>query len=536
MSDNSNPSAEQAAAFQKIWLDSISKTMQTLFTFRPDALPPDVARQLRSGILQALAKSWEEFMRSPQFLEGMKQWMDNAVTFRKMSNDFMASVRNEMQATFRADIDTIMLTVRHMEKRILDQVEDLSAQVADLRQRLGASPPQRSCGPISEPDATAAPEAAQTATGAHSEALMNSGTSSTNPWLQWQRAAFDETLAAAGRMSHSPMLLEKARRIRKGVIPSEPVYEEDRLKLRHFQGNGKPKYRTPLAFIYALVNRPYILDLKQGRSVVAHFVERCFDTYLVDWGARLNADRHLDLDDYINGYMVNVMDFLRERTGVDKVNVLGYCMGGTMSAMFAALHPDGVKNLMLLAAAIGFSSSDGLLNVWTRPEYFDVDQFVGAFGNCPPQFLQSIFLLLRPVGNLIEKPINFYEHMHEEKVLNDFLTTESWLNDNIPVPGEVYRQFVKYLYQQNLLTQNRMPVGRHIVNLKHITCPVLNIMAGQGGLVPCSQGTPFTDLVGSKDRKTILLQGSGHVGLAIGGRAQHEVWPQACDWLAKHTN
>jgi uncharacterized protein (DUF2267 family) len=141
MSDNSNPSAEQAAAFQKIWLDSISKTMQTLFTFRPDALPPDVARQLRSGILQALAKSWEEFMRSPQFLEGMKQWMDNAVTFRKMSNDFMASVRNEMQATFRADIDTIMLTVRHMEKRILDQVEDLSAQVADLRQRLGASPP-----------------------------------------------------------------------------------------------------------------------------------------------------------------------------------------------------------------------------------------------------------------------------------------------------------------------------------------------------------------------------------------------------------
>ena len=164
-----------------------------------------------------------------------------------------------------------------------------------------------------------------------------------------------------------------------------------------------------------------------------------------------------------------------------------------------------------------------------------MDRFVDAFGNCPPQFLQSIFLLLRPVGNLIEKPINFYEHMHEEKFLDDFLTTESWLNDNIPVPGEVYRQFVKFLYQQNLLTQNRMPVGKHIVNLQNITCPVLNIMASQDDLVPCSQGTPFTDLVGSKDRKTILLQGSGHIGLAIGGRAQKEVWPQACDWLAQHT-
>ena len=145
-------------------------------------------------------------------------------------------------------------------------------------------------------------------------------------------------------------------------------------------------------------------------------------------------------------------------------------------------------------------------------------------------------MLLRPVGNLLEKPINFYEHMHEEKFLEDFLTTESWLNDNIAVPGEVYREFVKYLYQKNLLTQNRMPVGKHIVNLKNIICPVLNLMAGKDDLVPCSQGLPFNDLVGSRDRKAILLEGSGHIGLAIGGRAQKEVWPPACDWLAKRSN
>lgn len=173
----------------------------------------------------------------------------------------------------------------------------------------------------------------------------------------------DETFAAAGRMSHFPMLLEQARRVRKGVTPSEVVYEEDRLKLLHYIPQGEPRYRTPLVFIYALVNRPYILDLKKGRSVIANFVERGFDTYLVDWGVPLNADRHLTLDDYINGYMVNVMDFLRERTGADKLNVLGYCMGGTMSAMFAALHPDRVKNLTLLAAPIDFATRDGLLNV-----------------------------------------------------------------------------------------------------------------------------------------------------------------------------
>jgi polyhydroxyalkanoate synthase len=360
---------------------------------------------------------------------------------------------------------------------------------------------------------------------------MNNG-SLTNPWGQWQQTMLDETLATFGRMTHLPTLWQRARRVRKGVTPSETVYEEDRLKLRHYLSETEPRHRTPLVFIYALVNRPYILDLKRGRSVVANFVERGFDTYLVDWGVPTYADRHLTLDDYINGYMLNVLDYVRERTGVEKINVLGYCMGGTMSAMFTALHQERVRNLILLAAPIDFATQDSLLNVWARPENFDVDKFVDAFGNCPPELLQATFLLLRPVGNLIEKPINFFEHMHEEKFLEDFMTTETWLNDNIPVPGEVYRQFIKYLYQQNLLTKNRMPVGKHIVSLKNISCPVLNIMAGKDDLVPCSQGTPFTDLVGSADRKTLLLDGSGHIGLAIGGRAQKEVWPQACEWLA----
>jgi polyhydroxyalkanoate synthase len=361
---------------------------------------------------------------------------------------------------------------------------------------------------------------------------MNTAPNFSTPWTQWQESALDEAFNGMRRMSQVPSLWGRAKNVRKGVTPSEVVYEEDRLKLLHYVSDKPPRYPTPLVFVYALVNRPYILDLKVGRSVVAHFVERGFDTYLLDWGVPIPADRHLTMDDYVNGYIGNVMDFLSERTGLKKLNILGYCMGGTMSAMFTALHPERVRNLILMAAPIDFAASDGLLNVWTRPEYFDVDKFIDAFGNCPPGFLQASFLLIKPIQNLIEKPLNFYEHMHEDKYLEDFMTTEAWLQDNIAVPGEVYREFVKYLYQKNLLAQNRLPVGKHIVNLQNITCPVLNIMAGKDDLVPCSQGMPFTDLVGSGDRKTMLLKDSGHIGLAIGGRAQKEIWPQACDWLA----
>jgi hypothetical protein len=138
MSQSFEKAAEQAVAFQKIWLESTSRLLQAAFTFTPGSPPPEVMRQIRSGIFQALGESWEQFMRSPEFLEGMKGWLDNAVTFRKTSNEFMAKLRNELQAPSREDIDAIMLTVRHMEKRLLDRIDTLSEQVTELKQQLAS--------------------------------------------------------------------------------------------------------------------------------------------------------------------------------------------------------------------------------------------------------------------------------------------------------------------------------------------------------------------------------------------------------------
>ena len=353
-------------------------------------------------------------------------------------------------------------------------------------------------------------------------------------WARWTRDMVDETVANVRRFSRVPFLWQHAQRVRKGASPSEVVYEEDRLKVLHYISDSPPRYSTPLVFIFALVNRPYILDLKEGKSVISHFVNAGFDTYLVDWGIPTDADRFLTLDDYVNGYMCNVTEYLRERTGSPKVSMLGYCMGGTMSAMFTALHQDVVKNLMLLAAGIDFSSRDGLLQLWTDPAYFDVDRFVDAFGNCPAEFLQASFLMLKPIQNLIEKPVNFYERVDDDEFVDDFFAMETWLNDNIPVAGEVYREFVKYLYQQNRLVRGQMPVGCHTVNLRNITCPVLNLMASKDDLVPCSQSLVFNDLVGSQDRQAIQIP-AGHIGLAVGSKAQKELWPRAVQWLGQRS-
>jgi len=351
----------------------------------------------------------------------------------------------------------------------------------------------------------------------------------------WSINCADELAANFRRMARVPFLYQRAQRVKKGATPSEVVYEEDRLKLLHYKSDAPCRFGTPLVFVFALVNRPYILDLKQGKSVVEHFVKRGFDTYLIDWGSPTDSDSHLTLDDYVNGYMPKVLDYVRERTGAPQASVLGYCMGGTISAMFTALHQEMVRNLILLAAGIDFSSRDGLLQLWNDAGVFDVDGFVDAYGNAPAEFLQASFLMLKPIANLVQKPISFFERVEDEEFVDDYFAMEGWLNDNIPVAGETFRQFVKYLYQQNRLVKGTMPIGKHTVNLKSISCPVLNLMAKRDDLVPCSQSAPFNDLVSSTDRRTIEFP-AGHIGLAVGSKAQTELWPQVCDWLAERSD
>jgi polyhydroxyalkanoate synthase len=351
---------------------------------------------------------------------------------------------------------------------------------------------------------------------------------------KWQDAMIEEGFTNLKRVAALPFAAQKAGQVRKGVTPSEVVYEEDKVRLFHYLSPEPPKYKTPLLFVFALVNRPYIFDLKEGRSVISHFVNAGFDTYLLDWGVPNQAERYLTPDDYINGYLLNAVDYLRERCDSPKVSMLGYCMGGTIATMFTALHQGLVKNLISLAAGIDFSTREGLINLWTDAKYFDIDKFVDTVGNVPAEFLQTAFLMLKPVQNFVEKPIGFWENCHKDGFMEDFFTMETWLNDNVAVPGEMYRQWGKYLFQQNLLVQNRMPVGKHIVDLRKITCPLMNLMAEKDDLVPCSQSAPLNDLVSSEDKQSIVVP-AGHIGLSIGGYAQKKVWPEVCGWLGERS-
>ncbi len=350
------------------------------------------------------------------------------------------------------------------------------------------------------------------------------------PWMQTPEAMMEQWQKFMEKMSAMPRIAEIAKQVRVGATPTRTVYREDTLRLLHYETDTPKEFKTPLLVVFALINRPYILDLRENKSVVRHFLDAGHDVYNADWGVPTDGDRFLAIEDYVDGYLDHMIDNIRERTGSDKVNVLGYCMGGSLSAMYTALNPDKIKNLMLLAAPVDWSTKESLLSVWTDEKYFDVDKMIEVYGNAPADWLQSTFQMLKPVQNYMEKYFNFYDKMEDEKFLEDFFAMETWLNDNIPVAGETFRQFVKYCFQQNLLIQGKLKLGNRTVDLKNITCPILNLMATHDHLVPCGQSQPFNDAVGSSDRKAIAFP-AGHIGMAVGSRAHRDLWPQVCEWL-----
>lgn len=337
------------------------------------------------------------------------------------------------------------------------------------------------------------------------------------------------------RIMKASQLLMDPPEVDVGTAPCEVVYQDGKMKLLHYTPQVDEPHPVPLVIIYALINKPYILDLQPNKSVIRKLLSCGFDVYMIDWGTPTDVDRYLDLDDYVNWYIDDVVDFIRRKHGLDSITVFGYCMGGTLSVMYTGIHPEKVKNFVLMAAPLDFGADQGPLKKWSRPEYFDADKLVETIGNVPGEFLNFGFLLLDPVNNIYSKYLKFVDKVDDEKFVSMFFRMEKWINDGIPLAGEAYREFIKKCYQQNLLVKNKFTINGHKVELDNIRMPLLSIVAQYDHLVPKESSMGFNDLVPSKDKKMIMFP-TGHIGLSVSSKTHAKMWPDVIEWLAKRSD
>jgi len=314
-----------------------------------------------------------------------------------------------------------------------------------------------------------------------------------------------------------------------GTTPREAVYTEDKLTVWHFRGEKKPTAKTPLLICYALVNTPWMVDLQEDRSMVRNLLDQGEDVYLIDWGYPDGADRWLTLEDYIDGYLDRCVDAVRDRHGDESLNLLGICQGGVFSLCYAALHPEKVRNLVTMVTPVDFHTPDNMLSHWARN--VDIDLFVDTMGNIPADLMNFAYLTLKPVRLNQQKYVGLVDVLDNPQEVENFLRMEKWIFDSPDQAGEAFREFARDFFQKNLLIKGEAKVGRHRIDLKNITQPVLNIYAEQDHLVPPAASKPLGDAIGSTDYTALAFQG-GHIGIYVSGRAQKLVPPAIHEWLA----
>lgn len=312
--------------------------------------------------------------------------------------------------------------------------------------------------------------------------------------------------------------------------PYEIVYEEDRVRVKHYSRNenAENKLKVPLLVVYALINRETMLDLQPDRSVVKTFLEGGIDLYMIDWGYPTRKDHFLTIDDHVNGYMNNIIDFIRKKHNVPQVNLMGICMGGTFSIMYSALHPDKIKNLITTVTPSSFDTDRGLLHVWMKD--VDVDRMIKTFGNIPGDIMNLGFLLLNPARLMIDKYVSFMDNMDNKDFVENFVRMERWIFDSPDVPGETFRQFVEDCYKRNLLIQSKMFLRGQRVDLKKLTMPLLNFFGEYDHLVPPQACNQISKAVGSKDVEDVCLE-TGHIGIYVSSKFQKLFAPKIVQWL-----
>jgi polyhydroxyalkanoate synthase len=262
----------------------------------------------------------------------------------------------------------------------------------------------------------------------------------------------------------------------------------------------------------------------------------------VDWGNPSRADRWLTLDDYIDGYLADCIAAIRERHGIDRVNLLGICEGGVFTTCYAALHPATVNAMVLTITPIDFHGDTvenrlghGFINLWTRslpPE--DIDRLIDAYGNLPGDFMGSVFSQMTPMRTLMKYNLDLLEVVDDEKKFLNFLRMEKWIADRPHHPGEAAKQWLKDLYQDNKLINGKFVINGRPVDLGNITMPVLNVFAKDDHIIPPATSQALGAKVGTRDYSELALPG-GHVGVFVGGKSQALLGSGIANWLAERS-
>lgn len=333
------------------------------------------------------------------------------------------------------------------------------------------------------------------------------------------------------KITEMKRLLSDIEKIETGTTEYEVVKETNMYRLLHYKSTKERAYKYPLLIVYALINKSYILDLQPNKSWVKNLLDQGINVYLLDWKSPGKFDKFTTIDDYVNLFIYECVELIKNLENIDKISLQGYCMGATMSLIYTSLHQKNVKNLITIAPVIDTEKDTTVIK--NMIQYMDIDKVLSHYENFPYELLYSCYASLKPFKQGVNKYLSLFENLKDENFIQNFLRVEKWLYDTPPIAGETFRQWVKDIYQKNLFSKNKLVIGDNRINLSNIKVPLLNLVADQDHLVSPECSVPLNSLVSSTDTNLMRFS-TGHVGLIASGYSQNVVLPKVGNWIKIH--
>lgn len=299
-----------------------------------------------------------------------------------------------------------------------------------------------------------------------------------------------------------------------GVTPHHVVLRCNKAALRYFPASGG----TPVFVSMPLINTWPIFDLLPGRSVIERLQAAGHPVYVLDWGRPGPEDADRPLSSYIDDLLGRMLDRACRHAGVEAIETIGYCVGGTFLAVHLARHPGRAKRVVLLATPIDFHKA-GRLSTWSRPECFPLDAVVDGLGNFPAGLMRTSFAWLKPQAKSAGW-VALRERFDTPGFPELWAALERWNADAVDFPGEAYREYVRRCYFENALVTGGW------ADLRAATIPALVLAASDDHIVPAASAFALADGWGGPVT-TETVRG-GHVGVCVGSALPTRL----VEWLA----
>ena len=319
-----------------------------------------------------------------------------------------------------------------------------------------------------------------------------------------------------------------------GATPKDVVWRRDKAQLWRYRGR-RIRFAQPLLIVTSLVSRSYILDLLPGSSAVEFLRDRGFDVFLLDWGIPDELDADNGLATYVDEYLPQAVAAVRRQTGCEELTMAGYCLGGVLSILFANGHDDpGVRNLVLMATPLDFRHM-GPMVAALREGRLDPEDLIDETGNVPADVLYSGFFMLAPT-TIVAQRATLLENLWNDEFVRGYQAMAQWTRDQVPFPGEAFREVVELFVRRNALMDGCLHVGGREIDFARTDATVLNAMAAKDTVVPRAAAEPAGVLIGRPQRRHELVLPGGHVTFGAGRSAFRQSLPSLAEWIAAHSD